>query len=235
MAKVIKSHRRRVPGHGRLLTVATLLFCVCCWVLANHSRGAALAAGAATPGIAASGIPRLTHHMHINETALSPAQARLREGCQKLHPDWQFKFWTDELLEAFVKEEFADFYPEWIKIEPRIKQLDSSRYMLMHRFGGIYMDVDVECVRNLNGLIDPLPPGAAWVGDWPEPSILASAPNNQLWLHVLSRIARVWRTLDAWHSTGPAGLGAAILEYVQVRRHAMWVSFLCVPTACPEL
>ncbi|KAL4859894.1 26S proteasome non-ATPase regulatory subunit 13 A [Chlorella vulgaris] len=137
-----------------------------------------------------------------------------------------FKFWTDELLEAFVKEEFADFYPEWIKIEPRIKQLDSSRYMLMHRFGGIYMDVDVECVRSLNGLIDPLPPGAAWVGDWPEPSILASAPNNQLWLHVLSRIARVWRTLDAWHSTGPAGLGAAILEYVQEHGAGVLVPWL---------
>lgn len=32
----------------------------------------------------------------------------------------------------------------------------------------IYMDVDVECVTPFDSLIDPLPPGAAWVGDNPE-------------------------------------------------------------------
>jgi hypothetical protein len=30
------------------------------------------------------------------------------------------------------------------------------------------MDVDVECVTPFDSLIDPLPPGAAWVGDNPE-------------------------------------------------------------------
>lgn len=33
------------------------------------------------------------------------------------------------------------------------------RYMLMNHFGGIYMDVDVECVTNMDSLIEPLPPG----------------------------------------------------------------------------
>lgn len=48
----------------------------------------------------------------------------------------------------------------------------------------------------------------------PQPMFLMSAPGNKVWLHVLERIKRVWKDLDAWHSTGPAGLNTALLEYV---------------------
>eukprot|EP00198_Chlamydomonas_reinhardtii_P008035 XP_001697372.1 predicted protein [Chlamydomonas reinhardtii] len=55
-------------------------------------------------------------------------------------------FWDDEKLVNFIKTEFTWYYPKWAEIEPFIKKLDTSRYMLMHFYGGIYLDVDVECV-----------------------------------------------------------------------------------------
>ena len=50
----------------------------------------------------------------------------------------------------------------------------------MHYFGGVYLDVDVECVTDLGSLLEPLPKGAAWTGDFPEPMFLLSAPGGQL-------------------------------------------------------
>lgn len=32
---------------------------------------------------------------------------------------------------------------------------------------------------------------------------------------MLERIKRVWKDLDAWHSTGPWGLNTALMEYVE--------------------
>lgn len=76
---------------------------------------------------AASKIPRIIHHMHANESALSPLQAMWRKRCLELHPDWEFKFWNDTALEAFIKKDFSWYYPTWKEIQPFIKKLDSSR------------------------------------------------------------------------------------------------------------
>lgn len=90
------------------------------------------------------------------------------------------------------------YHTTWAAIRPRIKQLDSARYMLLYYYGGVYLDADVECVTPLDSLFEPLPPGAAWTGDFPEPMFLASAPGNLFWLHMLRHVARVWRRRDAW-------------------------------------
>ena len=148
--------------------------------------------------------------MHANLSALDADQRRLRARCMELHPGWEFKFWDDASRVEFVREQFPDYYPGWAAMHPLIKQLDTSRYMLMQHFGGVYLDADVECVRSMEGMIAPLPGGAAWVGDYPEPMFLMSAPGNQLWLHMLKRVARVWKDTDTWQSTGPAGLNAAM-------------------------
>jgi hypothetical protein len=42
--------------------------------------------------------------------------------------------------------------------------------------------VDVECVTSLDSLVEPLPPGAAWMGDFPEPMFAMSSPGAKLWL-----------------------------------------------------
>ncbi len=39
----------------------------------------------------------------------------------------------------------------------------------------------------------------------------------------MDRIKRVWRELDAWHSTGPAGLDAGVLEHVNKYGSGGWL------------
>ncbi|KAG2423901.1 hypothetical protein HXX76_014954 [Chlamydomonas incerta] len=124
-------------------------------------------------------------------------------------------FWDDEKLLNFIKTEFAWYYPKWAEIEPFIKKLDTSRYMLMHFYGGIYLDVDVECVTPFDSLATPLPKHAAWMGDYPEPMFLMSSARATFWLYALDRISRVWRHHDAWHSTGPQGLNSAAVDWVR--------------------
>ncbi|KAG1663244.1 hypothetical protein FOA52_004445 [Chlamydomonas sp. UWO 241] len=148
-------------------------------------------------------IPRIIHHMHKNLDALSNTQRLLRARCMELHPGWEFRFWDDDSLNEFVETKFAWYHDTWMEINPLIKKLDSSRYMLMHHYGGIYLDVDAECVTPFDSMVEHLPRYAAWTGDFPEPMFVMSAPGNEFWLHALNRIKRVWKDLDAWHATGP--------------------------------
>ncbi|KXZ51281.1 hypothetical protein GPECTOR_13g768 [Gonium pectorale] len=164
--------------------------------------------------------------MHENVGRLSELQARLRARCQELHPHWRFIFWDDAAVDTFVRLAYPWYHKTWTEIEPPIKRIDTSRYMLMHHYGGVYLDVDVECVNLLDSLVDPLPPHSTWVGDYPEPMFLASAPRNDFWLHALHRISRVWREANAWHSTGPQGLNAALREWVLKHGSGVLVPFI---------
>jgi len=156
---------------------------------------------------------------------LNELQARLVDGCHSLNPGWTFAFWDDIKIEAMVRADFPGYYDSWSSMHPPIKKIDSSRYMLLHRFGGIYIDVDVECITPLDSLVSPLP-AAAWVGDFPEPMFAMSAPGNRLWLHMLDRVGRTWNVTDAWHSTGPSGLNAALVEWVNLHGADVLVPFI---------
>ena len=67
-----------------------------------------------------------------------------------------------------------------------MKQGDVLRYMIMHRYGGLYLDMDVECftaadesLRDYTILLQGT--GAEGMTN----AVLASAVNNSFWLEVL--------------------------------------------------
>lgn len=90
----------------------------------------------------------------------------------------------------------------------------------------VYIDVDVECIQPLDSLFEPLVGGAAWMGDFPEPMFIASAPGARLWSAVMKRIALVWPTLKAWEATGPSGLNAGVMEYIKKHGSRVLVPFV---------
>ena len=74
------------------------------------------------------------------------------DSWKALNPDWEYMFWLDNDLELFVERN----YPEFIKLYqsyPKIVQrTDLGRYLLMHKFGGVYADIDTDCRASLNSI-----------------------------------------------------------------------------------
>ena len=53
-------------------------------------------------------------------------------------------FWDNITAEALVTKHYQDFLPWWHHYDNFVKRSDALRPMLMHRFGGMYLDLDVE-------------------------------------------------------------------------------------------
>ena len=162
-------------------------------------------------------IPHIIHQMHVTHDRLSTVERQLSDGCQRLNKDFAYRFWTDAAIDAFVKNHFPNDYAWWKVMEPPIKRADTSRYMLLYTFGGVYIDLDVECISPLSKAIASLPKGTAWVGGFPEPFQLMSSPRNAFWLHMIRHVEDTVQNKDAWTSSGPAGLNDAIVDYVRGR------------------
>ena len=61
---------------------------------------------------------------------------------QELHPDWEYRLWTDADVKGFGMENYALF-----KATSQLgAKADIWRYEILDRYGGLYVDMDFECL-----------------------------------------------------------------------------------------
>lgn len=51
--------------------------------------------------------------------------------------------WTDATARLFMQTHYPSFLPTYDSYEYNIQRADAIRYFVLHRYGGIYMDLDV--------------------------------------------------------------------------------------------
>ena len=89
-------------------------------------------------------IPRIIHSIWIGDDPLSDEHARFGETWRELHPEWEYKLWTEQDVPAVPAADRARNLAE---------RADVLRYEILRRHGGVYVDVDVECLRPLDELL----------------------------------------------------------------------------------
>jgi len=85
---------------------------------------------------------------------------------RQLNPGWELRVWTDEDCERLMRSAMPDRLRAWRDLTPKMKRFDAIRPLILHVYGGIYLDVDVECARPF----DPL------LADRPTTALLLRAP-----------------------------------------------------------
>jgi mannosyltransferase OCH1-like enzyme len=63
--------------------------------------------------------------------------------------------WDTKGIKKLIKEEDAEFYNEYLNKLDIIYQIDYVRYIILKKYGGAYMDMDVELVRDFFPLLNP--------------------------------------------------------------------------------
>ncbi|GAA5969100.1 hypothetical protein JCM11641_007469 [Rhodosporidiobolus odoratus] len=97
-------------------------------------------------------IPKLIHATWKTDV-LPERWEKVRQGCIDLHPDYEFKLWSDAASRAFIAEHYPWFLSTFDGYVYPIQRADVIRYFVLHHFGGVYMDLDIGCRRNLDPLL----------------------------------------------------------------------------------
>jgi hypothetical protein len=103
-------------------------------------------------------IPQVVHQTW-RECGLAPVHAAWRGRCIRMMLNFTWLLWTDANNRQLVEEHFSDLLPLFDAFDVGIKRVDAARYLYLYLFGGIYMDLDVTCLRPLTKL--PLTAGKA--------------------------------------------------------------------------
>ena len=181
---------------------------------------------------AVSGIPKIVHQTWKGcASSLPSKQARWREGCMRVNPGWSFWLWNDEDNRRLI----ADHYPSFLKMydsyDVKMKRVDAARLFYLHRFGGIYMDLDFACLRSFEEL--PMPshdavfshqyantaakdPRAGVAGTIAT-NFMVAAPDHPFFAYAIHKLpTKADRSL--LFATGPNFLSRIISEYQDVIR-----------------
>jgi inositol phosphorylceramide mannosyltransferase catalytic subunit len=87
-------------------------------------------------------IPKIIHHIWLGSKIPSCFQHYI-QSWKKHHPSWEHKLWTDtEVASLGLRNQKlfdeAKNYGE---------KADIARYEILNRYGGLYVDIDIECLR----------------------------------------------------------------------------------------
>lgn len=155
------------------------------------------------------------------------------EFCRKswsMHnPTYHVHEWNACSARALIRERFPWFYRTYITLPYEIQRVDAIRYAILYTFGGVYVDMDVECQRPLCLRLRPDQVGLVETNNTPlhffsrhvsNCLMAATRPRHPFWLFVMRRIIRcqkygvfMTRHSEIMYSTGPAMLNACYTEY----------------------
>ncbi len=101
---------------------------------------------------AGEGIPQILHFCwKTNEVPgrMGNHLARWRA----LHADWDVRLWTDATMREFVAQDYPELLRLYDGYEEPIQRADAFRYLVLHRLGGVYADLEIAPLRAIDGLI----------------------------------------------------------------------------------
>ncbi|KAH8830448.1 MIPC synthase [Flagelloscypha sp. PMI_526] len=97
-------------------------------------------------------IPRILHQTWKTDV-LPERWQPVSQTCKDLMPDYDYMLWTDASARQFISEHYPWFLDTFDHYPYNIQRADSIRYFVLHHYGGIYIDLDIGCLRPLDSLL----------------------------------------------------------------------------------
>lgn len=144
-------------------------------------------------------IPKIIHQVWVGGSEIPAILKYYQKTCRDLHPDWEYKLWTDKEVDEWDFEN-KDLYNN---TRNYAEKSDILRHQILKDFGGVYLDMDIKCLKPL----DPLHylydayfglefPVAHWGRPIIAPGIMASSPHHKVVTNVLTSIRNSWESID---------------------------------------
>jgi mannosyltransferase OCH1-like enzyme len=155
-------------------------------------------------------IPRIFHQVWLGDRPYPDDFQSFTDGWMSRHPGWEMKRWTDENLPDIInRTEFEDG-------NRLAAKSDVLRYELIWRFGGVYVDTDFQCFKNIEELLDGV---NAFQGDEvpdkPGNALLGGVAGDPFFTFLIEQLPEsVANHEDIVDQSGPGFLKACIQKFV---------------------
>ena len=155
------------------------------------------------------------------------------------HLNYQYNLWTDNDITEFIETYFPDHIKLFQSYCYSIQKVDAVRYFWLYKYGGIYVDLDMQSTRSLEPILQfyennfkdvevLLTYSANSSSKISTNSIMISKPESPFWKHVIDCLYNTplkWyhfgKELYVLNTTGPLMLTYALDTYDSSKKHTV--------------
>lgn len=124
------------------------------------------------------------------------------EKCHRMHKDWKVMWWNEKDAHHFVETYFPQYIDIYDRLHHPVQRVDVLRYMILYIYGGMYLDIDITCLKSVDEYLSsienkkdvvciPLSQQNTFMkSPLLNNYLMISHPNHPFWMHVLEEWAR---------------------------------------------
>ena len=98
-------------------------------------------------------IPRIIHQIYEDPAGPTDDLLRISESWKKKMPGWEYRFWDKKAMSDFMESSCPDFCDYYDRYPFDVQRWDAIRYLILYHIGGLYVDMDYECIRPLDVIL----------------------------------------------------------------------------------
>lgn len=99
-------------------------------------------------------IPKIIYQTWYSNDVPEPIQKEI-DIMMNINKGWERKFYNDNDIENFIKKEYDEYtLKTYKKINIGAAKADFWRYLILYKYGGVYLDIDSIIVKPLDLLIN---------------------------------------------------------------------------------
>jgi len=166
-------------------------------------------------------IPKIIHQVWEGKS-IPDLFLQMSETWKKFHLQWQYEFWNGERMKAFIDNHYPFLKDIYMNYKYKIQRWDFIRYLILYKFGGMYVDFDFECLDSFD---DYLTDYICYFAKEPEQhrvlskkdmlfsnALMVTPPGHPFFKYVITHLQTTPvvytgnKFIDVMHSTGPAML-----------------------------
>ena len=136
---------------------------------------------------------------------------RTKQFCKE--HNYEYKMWNLKMCEELIIEKYPEYICLWSEFRYPIQQADFIRYLILHEYGGWYVDCDVYPIQNLDSLFhnQGFHMNREYFTTWsddldrkPYNAVMYSSKNNPLFIEIMKEVEKrviekqAIKQYDAW-------------------------------------
>mgnify|MGYP001017549600 FL=1 len=100
-------------------------------------------------------IPKIIHQIWFQGTEYIPKHlVNYQNSWKEKNQDYQYMFWDTNSIKELIKRVNIYWITETYNNFPlMIQKIDFAKYVILYYIGGIYIDMDMKCLKSLNILL----------------------------------------------------------------------------------
>ena len=133
-------------------------------------------------------IPKIIHQIWVGKNPIPEKYKEYMKTWLIIHPDWEYKLWTDEDVDDFPWRN-KDLF---LQAENPGMKSDIWRYEIINQYGGLYVDTDMEAVRSFEPIHSRLEFYAGYCDHYSliACGIFASKPNSPILNKIIENLRK---------------------------------------------